>query len=185
MVGMKKLSWRQAVRDRDLLKIGPPMGTRSLSAEMMERAHRERSGRLYKLHYLNRIPERLALPRRRSRRGGRRGSTLDLQKIGCQATRKVKSVLPLRELFLEEFSNLEKILVLINVVLFAASLSDENIDQDVGAAIMYIMFAMAYFVTTTMCLSGAQAIKKRTSLSVEANANDDPQSTDKKTGLTI
>ena len=80
-------------------------------------------------------------------------------------------MLPLRELFLEEYSSLEKILVLINVVLFAASLSDENLDQDVGAAIMYIMFAMAYFVTTTMCLSGAYAIKKRTYIAHDKTMN--------------
>jgi hypothetical protein len=54
-------------------------------------------------------------------------------------------------------------LVLINVVLFATSLSAENVDQEVGAAILYIMFAIGYFVTTSTCLTGAASFKRRSS----------------------
>ena len=40
----------------------------------------------------------------------------------------VEEFLPIRELFLQDYSSLEKMLVLINVVLFTTSLSAENVD---------------------------------------------------------
>lgn len=52
-------------------------------------------------------------------------------------------------------------LVLINIVLFGTSLSAENIDQNVSSAILYIMFAIAYYVTTSTCLFGANALKRK------------------------
>ena len=69
--------------------------------------------------------------------------------------------MPLRELFLQDYSTLEKILVLINVVLFKVSMSAENVDQEVSTAIFYFMFTIVYFVTTTTCLSGAHALKRK------------------------
>ena len=53
-------------------------------------------------------------------------------------------------------------LVLINIVLFVVSLSADSIEQEVSAVILYIMFAIAYFVTTSTCLSSASALKFRT-----------------------
>ena len=83
-------------------------------------------------------------------------------------------------------------LVLINVVLFGASLSAENIDQNVSSAILYIMFAIAYYVTTSTCLFGANALKRKAcnqSVLAESAANGQHQSlvTNKegKTELTI
>ena len=70
-------------------------------------------------------------------------------------------------------------LVLINVVLFGASLSAENIDQNVSSAILYIMFAIAYYVTTSTCLFGANALKRRAcnqSVLAESAANGQHQS---------
>jgi len=87
----------------------------------------------------------------------------DLHKLGCQASSTVEDCLPFRELFLQDYSSLEKMLVLINVVLFATSLSADKVDQEVSAAILYIMFAIGYFVTTTTCLTGAASFKRGTS----------------------
>jgi len=94
--------------------------------------------------------------------------------------------MPLQDFFLPEYSSLEKILVCLNIVLFGASLSDENLDQEVGTAILYIMFSVAYFVTTTTCLSGANALKRKACMqtaSSELNSlNSDSES---KSGLSI
>ena len=57
---------------------------------------------------------------------------------------------------------MEKILVLINIFLFVVSLSADSIEQEVSTVILYIMFAIAYFVTTSTCLSSASALKFRT-----------------------
>ena len=46
-------------------------------------------------------------------------------------------------------------LVLINIILFASSLSVDNVDENISQAITYIMFAIGYFVFTTSCLSSA------------------------------
>ena len=68
----------------------------------------------------------------------------------------METYLPLRELFLQDYSCLEKILVLINITLFTAAFcSGQKVDEEVSYAILYLMFAVSYFVTTTMCLSGA------------------------------
>ena len=53
-------------------------------------------------------------------------------------------------------------LVLINIFLFVVSLSADSIEQEVSTVILYIMFAIAYFVTTSTCLSSASALKFRT-----------------------
>lgn len=74
--------------------------------------------------------------------------------------------LPLREFFLQDYSGLEKTLVLINVALFGLSTCAENVDQEVSNAILYFMFSIAYFVTTTTCLSGANALKRKINLPV-------------------
>jgi len=93
----------------------------------------------------------------------------DLQKLGSEASRTVEESLPLRQLFLKDYSSLEKMLVFINVVLFAASFSCDNVDQEVSAAIMYIMFAIGYFVVTTTCLSSATSFKRNMAGSFHAN----------------
>ena len=85
----------------------------------------------------------------------------DMQKIGSEASRTLDQCLPLRELFLQDYSTLEKMLVLINVVLFSASLGANSVDSEVNTAILYIMLAIAYFVTTTTCLSGANTLKRK------------------------
>ena len=85
----------------------------------------------------------------------------ELFKVANKTGHVVESSLPLKQLFLQDYSSLEKILVLINVTLFAASLSAPETDQNVATAILYIMFAMAYFVMTTTCLSGATSLKCR------------------------
>ena len=85
----------------------------------------------------------------------------EIVKIGNEANRSVESIFPLRSLFLQDFSCLEKVLVLINVVLFAVSLSADDQDQEISTAILYMMFAIIYFVTTTTCLSGASALKRK------------------------
>ena len=69
--------------------------------------------------------------------------------------------MPLSELFLQDYSTLEKVLVLINVALFSASLGSDTVDPEVNTAILYIMLAVAYFVTTTTCLSGANTLKRK------------------------
>ena len=62
-------------------------------------------------------------------------------------------------------------LVLINIVLFVVSLSADSIEQEVSAVILYIMFAIAYFVTTSTCLSSASALKFRTIINDVAKEN--------------
>ena len=56
---------------------------------------------------------------------------------------------------------MEKILVVINVTLFAASLSADNTDEEVSTVILYIMLLIGQFVTTSTCLSGAHALKRK------------------------
>ena len=85
----------------------------------------------------------------------------ELYKKGSEARRTLDQCLPFRDFLLQGYSSLERILVLINVLLFCASLSAENVDEGVSQAILYIMFAIAYFVTTTTCLSGANSLKRK------------------------
>ena len=85
----------------------------------------------------------------------------ELYKLGSDSNSIMDRYLPLRELFLQDYSELEKILVLINIALFGASMSVENVEQEVSTAILYFMFSIAYFVTTTTCLSGANALKRK------------------------
>ena len=54
--------------------------------------------------------------------------------------------------------------MLINVVLFTASLSGDNVDEEISTAILYMMFAIIYFVTSTTCLSGASTLKRKACL---------------------
>ena len=56
---------------------------------------------------------------------------------------------------------MEKILVVINVTLFAASLSADNTEEEVSTVILYIMLLIGQFVTTSTCLSGAHALKRK------------------------
>ena len=86
----------------------------------------------------------------------------EVYKLMSEAGHSVKSCLPFRELFLQDYSGLEKMLVLINLVLFTSSLSsiNKNLDEGVQTAIYYIMFAIAYFVATTTCLTGANSLKR-------------------------
>jgi hypothetical protein len=48
--------------------------------------------------------------------------------VSIETGKTIESSFPLRELLLQDYSALEKMLVLINVVLFGASLSAENVD---------------------------------------------------------
>ena len=89
-------------------------------------------------------------------------------KASIETGRTIEASLPLRELFLQDFSTLEKMLVLINVVLFSASRSAENIEREVNTAILYIMFAVGYYVTTSTCLFGANALKRKALLQPSA-----------------
>lgn len=111
------------------------------------------------------------------------------QKLSNQTNYSVEQFLPFKDFFLPEYSCLEKILVVINITLFCASLSDENLDQEVGTAILYIMFAIAYFVTTTTCLSGANALKRKAcikQISEEGSkAGPDSETQPSKSGLSI
>ena len=94
--------------------------------------------------------------------------------MSIETGRSIENSLPLRELLLQDYSGLEKMLVLINIVLFSASLSAENIDQNVSSAILYIMFSIAYYVTTSTCLFGANTLKRKSGfqpISSETNAN--------------
>ena len=98
--------------------------------------------------------------------------------MSIETGRSIENSLPLRELLLQDYSGLEKMLVLINIVLFGASLSAENIDQNVSSAILYIMFAIAYYVTTSTCLFGANTLKRKSGfqpISSETNANGQSQ----------
>ena len=52
-------------------------------------------------------------------------------------------------------------LVIINVTLFATSLSADNTDEEVSTVILYIMLTIGQFVTTSTCLSGAYALKQK------------------------
>ena len=51
-----------------------------------------------------------------------------LQRLCNESHLTIENYLPMKEFFLPEYSSLEKILVIINVILFATSLSDENLD---------------------------------------------------------
>ena len=96
----------------------------------------------------------------------------EMYKLMSEASHSVKSCLPFRELFLQDYSGLEKMLVLINLVLFSASLSsvNKNVDEGVQTAIYYIIFAIAYFVATTTCLTGANSLKREASFRTAAAA---------------
>lgn len=56
----------------------------------------------------------------------------EMYKLMSEAGHTVKSCLPFRELFLQDYSGLEKMLVLINLVLFTSSLSSVNNNLDEG-----------------------------------------------------
>jgi len=77
----------------------------------------------------------------------------------------------LKDQLLKDFTNLEKFLVCLNVLLFAASFQCQEVDSEVSTALIYIMFAIAYFVTTTTCLNGAATIKKM--FTRDQNENDE------------
>jgi len=79
--------------------------------------------------------------------------------------------LPLKNVLLNDYTSLEKILVAINVILFAVSFQCD-VDGEVSTALIYIMFAIAYFVATTTCLTGAAQIKGAFSLDQNGSAGD-------------
>jgi len=64
---------------------------------------------------------------------------------------------------MRDYCVIERLIVLLNVILFCISLSIENADQDVNTAILYIMFIIAYFVSSRSCLTGASNLKRRAS----------------------
>ena len=87
-----------------------------------------------------------------------------LYQLSGQTGRSLEQTLPMSELILRDYSALEKMLVLINLVLFCGSLHAENVDEGVKAVLCYFMLAIAYFATTATCLSNAAAFKHRVSL---------------------
>lgn len=52
-------------------------------------------------------------------------------------------------------------------------MSADNLDQEVSTAILYFMFSIAYFVTTTTCFSGANALKHKLNNQSASIANKD------------
>ena len=97
----------------------------------------------------------------------------ELYKLASDTNTIMFTYLPLREIFLQDYSGLEKMLVLINFALFGASMCADNVDQEVGTAILYLMFSIAYFVTTTTCLSGANVLKNKISMSNRQDQESD------------
>jgi len=67
--------------------------------------------------------------------------------------------MPLKDQLLKDYCSLEKVLVLVNLLLFATSFQCAEVDSDVSNALIYIMYAIAYFVITTTFLSGAASIR--------------------------
>ena len=67
--------------------------------------------------------------------------------------------LPMKDKVLNHYTSIEKVLVVINVILFALSFQCQDVDSEVSTALIYIMFAIAYFIMTTTCLTGAASIK--------------------------
>lgn len=86
----------------------------------------------------------------------------ELSKL-CNDTNQVLfTLLPLRKLFLADYSDLEKLLVLINLALFGACMcAGDDVDPNVATVIIYFFFAIAYFMTTSVCLSGANSLKRQ------------------------
>ena len=54
---------------------------------------------------------------------------------------------------------MERVLVILNFILFAISFQCAEVDSDVSNAMIYIMYAVAYFVITTTFLSGAASFR--------------------------
>ena len=73
----------------------------------------------------------------------------------------------LSDILLKDYCSLERILVIINLILFGTSFQCAEVDSDVSNAMIYIMYAVAYFVFTTTFLSGAASF--RNSLKNEGN----------------
>ena len=82
----------------------------------------------------------------------------------------------MKDKVLNHYTSVEKALVIINVILFAASFSCQDVDNEVSTALIYIMFAIAYFVATTTCLTGAESIKGIFGLDQNGNAVDEESS---------
>ena len=62
---------------------------------------------------------------------------------------------------MSDYCALERVIVLLNIVLFCFTLNIENADQDVNTAVLYIMFIIAYFASSKSCLTGATTLKRR------------------------
>ena len=54
---------------------------------------------------------------------------------------------------------MERVLVILNFILFVISFQCAEVDSDVSNAMIYIMYAVAYFVITTTFLSGAASFR--------------------------
>ena len=81
-------------------------------------------------------------------------------RLSDETVHAIESCLPFNQLFLQDYTGLEKLLVLINVVLFGASLNaGDLLEPNVAIAILYIMFTILYFVVTSTCLTSAAMIK--------------------------
>ena len=71
----------------------------------------------------------------------------------------IRYFVPFKEHLLHDYSNLEIFLVIVNVILFSASYN-QDVDSEISTVLIYIMFAIAYFILTSTCLSGAVLIKR-------------------------
>ena len=68
------------------------------------------------------------------------------------------SILPLKDKNLESYTTIEKALVLINFVLFAAIIM-QDMEPEVKTTVIFIMSSIFYLVATNICLTGAAQIK--------------------------
>jgi hypothetical protein len=65
----------------------------------------------------------------------------------------------LKDTLLKDYCTLERVLVILNLILFAVSFQCSEVDSDVSNAMIYIMYAVVYFVITTTFLSGAASFR--------------------------
>ena len=65
----------------------------------------------------------------------------------------------LKDTLLKDYCTLERVLAILNFILFAISFQCTEVDSDVSNAMIYIMYAVAYFVITTTFLSGAASFR--------------------------
>lgn len=75
-----------------------------------------------------------------------------IQRGSQQSPLALEECLPWKSLFLQDYCSIEKLLVLLNLVLFGASMCDRSADPNVHAALIYLMLAGAYFAGTSAFL---------------------------------